>query len=123
MFFTNTTFIGIDPTAGQRPFAYVALGHDLRLQALGQGSLDEILAFAAGQHQAVAAVCAPRRPNIGLLAKPEIRQALPSPPRPGRWIDFRLAEYQLRQHNISSPRTSACEDSCPSWMRMGFDLH
>jgi len=43
MLFTQTTFIGIDPTAGQRPFVYAALDSDLRLLALGEGDLDEVL--------------------------------------------------------------------------------
>lgn len=124
MFFNQTTtLIGIDPTAGQKPFAYVALDHDLRLMALGQAAMDEVLAFVAGQRQALVAVCAPRRPNQGVLARPEVRQSLPQPPRPGRWVDFRLAEYLLRQHNISAPQTSAREQDCPNWMVMGFNLH
>jgi len=48
MFFTNTTFMGIDPTAGVRPFTYAALDSDLQLMALGQGDIDEVLAFVAG---------------------------------------------------------------------------
>lgn len=123
MFFTNTTFVGIDPTAGQRPFAYAALDHDLRLLALGQGSLDEVLAFAAGQRQAWVAVCAPRRPNQGVMRRDEVRQSLSPAPHPGRWLDFRLAEYLLRQHNISIPQTLAAEADCPTWMQMGFLLH
>jgi hypothetical protein len=123
MFFTNATFVGIDPTAGQRPFAYAALDHDLRLLALGQCEMDEVLAFVAGQRQALVAVCAPRRPNIGLLAKPAVRQSLSPVPRPGRWLDFRLAEYLLRQHRISVPQTLAVEQDCPNWMQVGFHLH
>jgi hypothetical protein len=76
MFFTDTTFVGIDPTAGQRPFSYAALDNDLRLMALGQGDMEEVLAFVAGQRQALVAVCAPRQPNLGLLARQEVRQAL-----------------------------------------------
>jgi len=122
MFFDRTTFIGIDPTAGKRPFVYAALDGDLRLLALGQGEMDEILAFVAGQRQAVVAVCAPRRPNLRMMEKPEVREQLIPPPRPGRWNNFRLAEYLLRQHNISSPKTSHRDKDCPNWMRMGFAL-
>ena len=45
MFYTNSTFIGIDPTAGEKPFVYAALDHELRLLALGHGSIDDILGF------------------------------------------------------------------------------
>jgi hypothetical protein len=123
MFPTSTTYIGIDPTAGQRPFAYAALDSQLDLLALGQGNMDEVLAFLAGQRQAVVAISAPRRPNRGLLALPEVRQNLANPPRPGRWVGFRMAEYQLRQHNLTVPRTQGNEKDCPNWMRMGFRFY
>lgn len=123
MFFANTTFIGVDPTAGQKPFTYAALDQDQRLLALGAGSMDDILAFVGGQRQAYAAVCAPSRPSQGILERPDVRAQLNPPPRPGRWVGFRLAEYQLRQHNIACPKTSAREEDCPGWMRMGFSLY
>ncbi len=123
MFSTYTTFIGIDPTAGQRPFSYVALDSSLHLLALGQGGMEEVLAFVAGQRQAYVAVCGPHQPNVGVMDRPEVRQALTPPPRPGRWTGFRLAEYQLRQHNISCPRTPARQAECPAWMRSGFSLY
>jgi len=122
MFFAHTTFLGIDPTAGQRPFVYAALDEDLRLLALGQGDIDEVLAFVAGQRQAFVAISAPRQPNKGLMGQDEIRQQLSPVPRPGRWTDFRVAEYQLRQHNINIPQTNLIEMECSNWMRMGFSL-
>ncbi len=122
MFFTHTSFIGIDPTAGQKPFSYAALDSDLHLLALGQCSMDEVLAFVGGQRQAYVAVCAPRRPNQGLMEQDSVRSQLNPPPRPGRWTNFRLGEYQLRQHNISCPKTDADEQDCPHWMRVGFQL-
>jgi len=123
MFFNQTTFIGVDPTAGQQPFVYAALDGDLRLLALGEGSQEEVLAFSAGQRQAAAGICAPRQPNLGLLAREEVRARFSPPPRPGRWVGFRLAEFALRQHNISTPRTPGREEDCANWMRMGFSLH
>ncbi len=123
MFFTHTAYIGIDPTAGQRPFHYAALDQGLQLLALGQGGLEDVLAFVAGQRQAVLGVCAPRRANLGVMERPEVRERLSPPPRPGRWKSFRLAEYLLRQRRIPSPQTPAREESCPNWMRMGFTLY
>jgi hypothetical protein len=120
MFYTNSTFIGIDPTAGEKPFVYAALDHDLQLLALGHGNVDDVMAFAAGQRQAVVAVCAPRRPNQGVMARSEIRESLFPPPNPGRWENFRLADYLLRQHNLSIPQTPSNESQAPNWMRNGF---
>lgn len=122
MLFNNTTYIGIDPTAGQKPFCYAALDNDLRLLALGEGRLDEVLAFAGGQRQAIVSVCAPRRPNQGVMQRQEIRQNLRPIPVAGRWVDFRLSDYLLRQRNISIPQTPARIESCPQWMQMGFIL-
>jgi hypothetical protein len=123
MFASRKTFVGIDPTAGQRPIAYAALDDDLRLLALGKGDMNEVLAFVDGLSQTVVAVSAPQRPNQGLMDRPEVREHLSPQPRPGRWRGFRLAEYQLRQHHISSPRTPSNEKDCPVWVQMGFNLY
>ena len=122
MFFDHPTFIGVDPTAGEKPVVYAAIDHELHLLALGQGNLDDILAFAAGQRQAVLAVCAPQRPNTGVMTRPEVREYLHPVPHPGRWENFRLADFLLRQHNIAIPRTPAAEADCPNWMKNGFLL-
>lgn len=122
MFYNHPTFIGVDPTAGEKPVVYAAIDYELRLLALGQGNLDDVLAFAAGQRHAVVAVCAPQRPNTGLLTRPAIRESLNPVPHPGRWENFRLADFLLRQHNISIPQTPADEADCPNWMKKGFLL-
>ena len=122
MFFTNMTFIGVDPSAGEKPIVYAAIDHERRLLALGGGSLDEVLAFAAGQRQAVLAVCAPRGPNLGLMRQAEVRKDLDPSPSPGRWENSRLAEYLLRKHNIHIPLTPNIDHDCPNWMRQGFEL-
>jgi hypothetical protein len=123
MLFSETSFIGIDPSAGVKPFIYAAIDQDRDLIALGQGQIDGVLAFAAGQRQAIVAVCAPRRPNSGIMADEKFRETLSPQPQPGRWIDFRMADYQIWQHNIRSPQTRHQESSCPNWMQMGFSLY
>jgi hypothetical protein len=122
MLFNQTTFVGIDPTAGVKPFTYAAVDSDLKLLVLGRGSMEDVLAFLAGQRRAYAAVSAPRSPNRGVMDKPEVRGDLSPPPRPGRWTNFRLAEYQLRQHNISCPQTPSDESKVQKWVRNGFTL-
>src|SRR5512143_4176685 len=109
MLFSGSSYVGIDPTAAHKPFAYASLDNDLRLTALGRGSLEEVLAFTAGQQQAMVAVCAPRRPSQRLMERMELRDSLHPPPRPGRWMSFRLVEYLLRQHGISCYKTPADE--------------
>lgn len=123
MFLTESTFVGIDPTAGRKPFAYATLDGGLQLVALGRGTMEDVLAFTGGQQQAMVAVCAPRRPNQRLMEHTEVRDRLNPPPRPGRWTGFRLVEYLLRQHGISCYKTPHEVKSCPNWMQMGFQLY
>lgn len=122
MLFTHTTYIGIDPTAGQKPITYAALDGSLHLLALGQGSLEDVAAFCAGQQSAFIAVCAPRRPNQGRMAQEEVRRQLSPSPSPGRWKNFRICEFLLRQHNIHIPRTPGRDEDAPNWMRLGWQL-
>lgn len=123
MLFTDTVFFGIDPTAGKRPFVYAAIDKDLNLIITDQGTIDDVLAFAAAQNHTIVGVCSPRRPNIGLMAQEEYRQQLKPIPNPGRYLDFRVVEYLLRQHNIRIPQTPGKEENCPGWMYMGFQLY
>ena len=120
MLFSDTTYIGIDPTAGEKPFVYAAVDHDLSIIALGHGDIDDTLAFSAGQRRALVAVSAPQQPNIGLMKDEEFRNSISPRPNPGRWENFRYAEFLLRQHNIHIPQTPSSESDCPNWMRMGF---
>lgn len=122
MLFSRTTFIGIDPTAGQRPFTYAALDQNLELLALSAGSLEEVTAFAGGQRAAVVGINAPRQPNQGLMRDEAIREQLSPRPNPGRWLGYRVAEYELYQHGISIPPTPPRKEDCPRWMQMGFQV-
>jgi len=123
MLFNETTFIGIDPTAGKRPMAYAALDRDLRPLALGEGDLDAVTAFVGGQQAAFVAINAPSQPNQGLMKRPEVRENLTPVPHPGRWEGFRVAEYLLYQRKIRTPRTRASAENCPVWMQVGFELY
>lgn len=122
MLFNNAVFIGIDPTAGERPMTYAALDHDLQLLALAKGDLNAVLAYAGGQKAALVAINGPRRTNQGLMGSEEYRQGLTPQPNPGRWTSFRVAEYDLFQRNIRIPRTAGDAEECPSWMQVSFKL-
>lgn len=117
MLFSQTTFIGIDPSAGEKPFHFAAISQELQLLALSSGNLPDILAFAAGQMSALVAICGPRQVNSGLMKDDEVRQQLSPVPNPGRYENFRVVDYLLRQHNISIPQTPSLEEECPNWMR------
>jgi hypothetical protein len=49
MFYSKTTYLGIDPTAGDKPMTYVALDQERNMLAIGQGDMEEVLAFVAGR--------------------------------------------------------------------------
>jgi hypothetical protein len=51
MLFTEALFVGIDPTAGQRPMTYAALDSKLTLVALDQAELEDVLAFIGSLHR------------------------------------------------------------------------
>lgn len=123
MLFHNTTFIGIDPTAGKRPITYIALDNNLQILAISKGDLNDVLAFVGGQRSAFVAVNGPRRPNQKLMQQESIRQNLSPIPTPGRWKKFRVAEYLLFQHNIHTPYTSATMEECPGWMQTSFKIY
>ncbi len=98
---------------------YTALDGDLRLQAIGRGSAADVLAYISGQPSAYVAINAPRRPALGLMRQESVRQSLQPPPRPGSWLKYRVAEYQLHLPILPTPDDI---NACPGWMKRGFDL-
>jgi len=123
MLFTQTTFIGVDPSGGRKPFTYAMLDYDCKLLALNEGEMEEVLAFVGGQRSAYVAVNAPSGPNTGLVKQGEARQTLAPLHRVGRAVDMRLAEHHLRQRGISVAGTPAQESLCPMWMQLGFAFY
>jgi hypothetical protein len=119
----QAVYLGVDLTGSRKPFTYTALDNELRLLAMGQGQADEVLAFAAGQSEAVIAIDAPAGPNLGLMAQPEFRSQLSPAPAAGRWMNLRLAEYRLHQQGVSITRTPSTAQESPAWMRLGFELY
>lgn len=131
----RTLYIGVDPGytqipqsgrprgKGQRVYCYAAINEEGELIALGQGSLEDTLAYLGGQADAYAAINAPRQANQGLMADGEYRSHLDPLPKPGRWQDFRVGEYLLRSRGIPLTPTPGQEADCPAGMRSGFDLY
>ena len=118
-----TVYIGIDSIPGSPPFALAALDGERRLVALSQGPLAEMVAYTAGQTEAVVAINAPPRPNQGLVARQDTLLELEKSPSLLRQHNLRLAEVILRQKGLAVPRTPADPAHCMGWMRRGFELH
>ena len=121
MLFDTQTFIGVDPSGGRKPFTYAAFDLQGRLLTLADGEMDDVLAFLGGQQAALVAVNAPPRPNSGLVR--ETRQSLPLLHQPGRALDMRLAEHNLREHGINVAATPARREYCSGWVQAGFDFY
>lgn len=113
-------FLGIDPTAGRNPYTWAALDKDCRLLCLEGGELDQVLAYAGAQASILAAINAPSCPNRGLL---RTKLVLEHPDVNLRGADMRMVEHLLRERGIPVPPTPSREESCPTWIQMGFGLH
>ena len=122
MFFNQKAYIGINLTGG-RAFTYTALDADLKLLALADGDLEDVLTFIGGQASAFVAVNAPAKPNQGYVRALLESKSLTPEKSPLRGADMRQAEYELRQRGIKVAATPAHPDHCPSWMRSGFALY
>ena len=123
MLFSRATFIGIDPASSGNKFAYAALDDQRQPLALGEGDLDEVLAFVGGQQQAVVAIHAPPRLNRGLMADPARRQTYALSPDSARWRNLRLAEYELVHRKLPVYQTPAKEKDLKGWMRTSIKLY
>lgn len=116
-------YIGIDSTAGRRPFTYAILDDQLRVTACGEGQYMEVLDLVLGFPAAVVAVDAPQSPNHGLMARPEYRKRLGLPPQGAGWRDCKVAEYELRRHGIGLYLTPQDAGRAAPWMQLGFQLY
>ncbi len=119
--FNESVFVGVDPSGGRKPFTYAAIDLHGSLLALSDGSLDEMLAYLASFAQVIVAVNAPPRPNMGLVR--EAHQALITGHFPGRSVDMRVAESELRSKGIQVSRTPSERTLCSEWMQLGFDFY
>lgn len=121
MLFTESTFIGIDPTSSRRAFTYAALDRDLNLVALADGEMEDVTAFLAAQKSATVAVNAPAGVNRGLVRAKMKKEMLT--PHQIRGAEYRMAELILREHGIAVSGTPANAAVCPAWMQVGFELY
>jgi hypothetical protein len=69
MFSADTTIIGLYLSSARPPFSFVALNDEKRVLAQGQGSLEDVLAYCAGQRRALLAINAPYQVNVSLSAQ------------------------------------------------------
>lgn len=117
-----TLFLGITISNGKRPYHYAAVNSELRLVALGQGPLEEVVAYAAGQSNALVAIDAPQTPNQGLMRTEAVRKQL-MPPPPPRLNNLRVAEYTFRTQGLKVACTPGSEGPFSNRVQSGFALY
>jgi len=120
---TAELYVGVDVSAGKRPWTMAALDAELRIVEKRAAGADEIVDFLAGLESAVVAVDAPASPHRGRMRRPEVRQRLGLPPRGKRWSDWRVCEVELRRRNLRLYNTPGAARAAPAWMRAGFDFY
>jgi predicted nuclease with RNAse H fold len=120
---TNDIYIGIDPTAGKRPFSLAALDDDLRPVAQEATNLDGAVSFIERWPHAVVAVDAPQSPNRGLMRQAARRRSLGLSPTGRTFADWKVCEYELRRRNLRIYNTPRRASSAPLWMRVGFQIY
>lgn len=120
MLFTDSVFVGIDPTSSHRSFTYAALDKSLNLIAMADGELEDITAFLGGQSSAVVAVNSPSGINRGLVSRKNKEMFKSLKPRAS---GFRVAELELRDRGIAVSGTPSIIAACPAWVQAGFSLY
>ena len=118
----SSNFLGIELQHAWRLFTFAALDANLKLLALRQGRLSEVVAYLAEGEAVLTAISAPQQPNQGRMQRDEIRSALFAPLPGNHSSDLRQVEYELLARGLPAPRTPANPKSCPAWMRRGFRL-
>jgi predicted nuclease with RNAse H fold len=119
----NDVYIGIDPTAGRRPFSVAALDDNLRVAALEPVDADGAMAFVERWPNAIVAIDAPQSPNQRLMRRPRIRKTFGLNPHSRTFTDWKVCEYELRRRNLRIYNTPSRPSEAPAWMRVGFDLY
>lgn len=119
---TPLFYVGIDPSQRYQPYVYIALDTELRIQAIGDGPLREILAYLAGLGSGCVAINAPQTVNKGLVDEEEDHQTLFPVPASKRG-DLRKVEFHFLQEGINVHRTPSKLSECMVWVRRGFKLY
>lgn len=122
MFFTDGVYVGVDPSAGQRPVHYAALDHKLKLVALDEADFESVLAFIGSLDSALIAMDAPQAPNKGLMTSPVIRERYNLRPEGQTWRSWRVCEFELRKRNIRLYNTPDDPEKARGWVQSGFEL-
>src|SRR5258706_12904417 len=96
MVFTDSVFIGIDPTSGRTPFTFAAVDKQLNLLGISDGEIEDVTTFLAEQKSATVAVNAPTGVNRG-LGRAKKQKDMINPHQIGR-AELLTAAYEFPEH-------------------------
>lgn len=120
MIFPDTVFVGVTPASSHTSFSYAALDKGLNLLALGEGGVDDVTVYLAGQQSVIVAVNAPAGVSRG--AGREKKQELIKSKKT-RSRSFRAAELELRRHGITVSGTPSTVEECSAKVQAGITLY
>lgn len=117
-------YVGVDVSA-TRGFHVAVLAGSGRLQLHRAPDAGAVAALVAPALPACVTVDAPAQPgptlNLGIMADPVQRARLPVPPPPGRYLNFRVAEYECRRRGLAIYPT--VPGRVAGWVRAGLDVY
>jgi predicted nuclease with RNAse H fold len=71
----------------------------------------------------IVAVDAPLRTSEGLMLDAEYRSTLAPPPPAGRYLTYRVCDYELSRRGLPLYLVPHRYPDCPGWMRAGFAVY
>ena len=114
-------FVGVEPNAGQQAYAYAALDSQLRLIAIKDCELAELLEFLDSNPTTTIAINSPSDVNHGVIREKLKQEQIQ--PHQIRGADLRVAEFELRKLGVQVTGTPAHIGLCPTWMQSGFEIY
>lgn len=119
----SNIFLGIHVTKNRNPYTFAVLSESLEILAIGDGQLEEVLAYAAGDDTVKVSVNAPSGPNLGLMRQKKLRKRYNLKLDSNRWKNLRVAEYEIFRQRMKCTRTMGTVGAFPEWKRIGYKLY
>jgi hypothetical protein len=120
---SNNIFLGINVSKNRNPFTFAVVSESLEILAIGDGQLEEVLAYSAGDDTVKVSVNAPSGPNLGLMRQKRFRDRYNLKLDSTRWKNLRVAEYEVFRQRMKGTRTMGTVGAFPEWKRIGYKLY
>ena len=118
----SITYLGVNIKSRDSQICFAALDHEVRLIALSVGSMQDVMAYIAGQKCAVIGINGPSHINLGLAKERINSKKLDENPDSITTNNMRLCELELLLRGYSPVLTPSTITKCPKWVRSSFSL-